>query len=305
MPELTYYLLDVFTSKKYGGNQLAVFIDFENSASTEQMLAIAKELNFPEITFIKSNTNNQEFEVRVFTPEYEIPFAGHPLLGTAFVISKYLLSTPKKRIALKLAHATINIDLNAINDVDNSLFTMTQSAPQFLATYSHQEIIDGLGIESAILDVQKPIEEITTGLPYIIIPVINLTALNRIKLNAQTVINFLTMINRYKSNSDTGLTTSLFFVTSETAEQVNNYSGRMFCVEHENLVEDAATGSANGCFLAYLLTHDAQNISATVEQGFQMKRKSYIHLDGTLKNSQYHLRVGGQVVCLSKGRWGI
>ena len=305
MPELTYYLLDVFTSKKYGGNQLAVFIDFENSASTEQMLAIAKELNFPEITFIKSNTNNQEFEVRVFTPEYEIPFAGHPLLGTAFVISKYLLSTPKKRIALKLAHTTINIDLSALNDIDNALFTMTQSAPQFLATYSHQEIIDGLGIESAILDVQKPIEEITTGLPYIIIPVTNLAALNRINLNSQTVINFLIKVNRYKSNSDTGLTTSLFFVTSETTEKANDYSGRMFCVEHENLVEDAATGSANGCFLAYLLTHDTHNISATVEQGFQMKRKSYIHLDGVFKNNQYHLRVGGQAVCLSKGRWQV
>lgn len=305
MPELTYYLLDVFTSKKYGGNQLAVFIDFENSASTEQMLAIAKELNFPEITFIKSNTNNQEFEVRIFTPEYEIPFAGHPLLGTAFVISKFLVPTPKKRIALKLTHTTINIDLSAVNDIDNTLFTMTQSAPQFLATYSHQEIIDGLGIESAILDIQKPIEEITTGLPYIIIPVTNLAALNQIKLNSHAVINFLIKVNRYKSNSDTGLTTSLFFVTSETTEKANDYSGRMFCVEHENLVEDAATGSANGCFLAYLLTHDTHNISATVEQGFQMKRKSYIHLDGVFKNNQYHLRVGGQAVFLSKGRWRV
>ncbi len=305
MTELTYYLLDVFTSKKYGGNQLAVFIDFENNASAEQMLAIAKELNFPEITFIKTNTNDEEFGVRIFTPEYEVPFAGHPLLGTAFVISKYLLSTPKRRIALKLDHAAINIDLNAINDVDNSLFTMTQSAPQFLATYSHQEIIDGLGIESAILDIQKPIEEITTGLPYIIIPVTSLAALNRMNLNSQAVINFLIKVNRYKSNSDTGLTTSLFFVTSETTEKANDYSGRMFCVEHENLVEDAATGSANGCFLAYLLTHDAHNISAIVEQGFQMKRKSYIHLDGVFKNNQYQLKVGGQVVCLSKGRWRV
>lgn len=305
MTELTYYFVDVFIADKYGGNQLAVFIDFENKASPEQMLKIAKELNFPEITFLKTNTKDEEFEVRIFTPEYEVPFAGHPLLGTAFVISKYLLPTPKKQIALKLVHTTISIDLSAVNDVDNSLFTMTQSAPQFIATYSHQEIVDDLGIESAIIDVQKPIEEITTGLPYIIIPVTNLTALNRIKLNSQTVINFLIKVNRYKSNSDSGLTTSLFFVTSETAEKANDYSGRMFCVEHENLVEDAATGSANGCFLAYLLTHDAQNISAIVEQGFQMKRKSYIHLDGTLKNSQYHLRVGGQVVCLSEGRWRV
>ena len=305
MSELTYYLLDVFTAHKYGGNQLAVFIDFENKASPEQMLKIARELNFPEITFIKTNTNDELFDVRIFTPEYEIPFAGHPLLGTAFVISKYLLPAPKEQIALKLAHATINIELSAVNDVDNSLFTMTQSAPQFLATYSHQEIIDGLGIESATLDIQRPIEEITTGLPYIIIPVTSLATLNSIKLSAQTVIKFLTKINRYKTNSATGLTTSLFFITPETVEKTSDYSSRMFCIEDENLVEDAATGSANGCFLAYLLTHSAHNISAIVEQGFQMKRKSYIHLDGMVKNNQYRLRVGGQAVCLSKGRWGV
>ncbi len=109
MTEIEYYLVDVFTSLKYGGNQLAVFVDFENKVSTENMLKIARELNFPEISFIKKSHNNEKFDVRIFTPEYEVPFAGHPSLGTAFIISKYLLSTPKKSIKLNLKHSSIRI----------------------------------------------------------------------------------------------------------------------------------------------------------------------------------------------------
>lgn len=71
--EIAYYLVDVFTSQKYGGNQLAVFVDYENRVSDTEMLQIAKELNFPEITFIKKNRDNKVFDIRIFTPEYEVP----------------------------------------------------------------------------------------------------------------------------------------------------------------------------------------------------------------------------------------
>ena len=147
MTEIEYYIVDVFTSQKYGGNQLAVFVDFENKVSTENMLKIARELNFPEITFIKKSHNNIKFDVRIFTPEYEVPFAGHPSLGTAFIISKYLLPTPKDSITLNLKHSNISIDLTSTNDVDNSDFIMEQAEPEFITTYKHQEIANGLNIE--------------------------------------------------------------------------------------------------------------------------------------------------------------
>lgn len=305
MIEIEYYLVDVFTSIKYGGNQLAVFIDYKNIVSKENMLKIAKELNFPEITFIKKNHNNNEFDVRIFTPEYEVPFAGHPSLGTAFIISKYLLSKPKKRIALNLKHSKINIDLTSTNDIDKSNFIMEQANPEFIGSYKHQEIANGLGIELEALNKQKPIEEISTGLPYIIIPVINLEKINQIKLDSQKVVEFLTQKKKYKTNSTTGLTTSLFFVTEETFEKSNSFNTRMFCIENGNLIEDAATGSANGCFLAYLLKNESIRISATIEQGFQMNRKSYINLDGKFENKKYNLKIGGQVVDVSKGKWKI
>lgn len=305
MTEIEYYIVDVFTSIKDGGNQLAVFIDFENIVSEQNMLKIAKELNFPEITFIKKNNNNNEFDVRIFTPEYEVPFAGHPSLGTAFIISKYLLPKPKKRITLNLKHSKITIEITTPNDIDKSDFVMKQANPEFIGSYQHQEVANGLAIELTALNKQKPIEEISTGLPYIIIPIINLEKINQIKLDARKVIDFLIQNKRYKSNSPSGLTTSLFFVTEETFEKSNNFNARMYCIENENIIEDAATGSANGCLLAYLLKNESTKILATTEQGFQMNRKSYINLDGKLENNKYTLKIGGQVVAISKGTWKI
>jgi len=182
---------------------------------------------------------------------------------------------------------------------------MQQAEPEFVTRYNHQEIADGLNLKLDILDTQKSIEEITTGLPYIVIPVINLEKINQIKLDSQKVIEFLIEKKKYKTNSTTGLTTSLFFVTEETFEKSNSFNTRMFCIENGNLVEDAATGSANGCFLAYLLKNKSSEISATVEQGFQIGRKSYIHLDGKFKNNKYSLKIGGKVVDVSKGKWKV
>lgn len=79
----------------------------------------------------------------------------------------------------------------------------------------------------------------------------------------------------------------------------------MFCIVNEKIIEDSATGSANGCFLAYLLKNKSSKISAIVEQGFQMERKSYMFLEGKFQNNKYSLKIGGQVVDLSKGKWKV
>ncbi|WP_422358477.1 PhzF family phenazine biosynthesis protein [Reichenbachiella sp.] len=305
MTQIDYHLVDVFTSSKYGGNQLAVFIDYEDVVTHDHMLQIARELNFSEITFIKKNHQNEQFDVRIFTPEYEVPFAGHPSLGTAFVISKYLINLPKEKITLNLKHAKIDIRLNNRFDVDNSEYVMQQAQPDFLSTYSHQMIVDGLGLSHDDLDLKFPIEEISTGLPYIIILVRGLEILNRIKLQPKKVFDFLNQTGRFKTNSPLGLTTSLFFVADETAEKSSDYSARMFCYENNHLIEDAATGSANGCFLAYLLRNDSKKIKAQVEQGYQMKRKSLISLEGSLADGKYSINVGGNVKDVGSGKWYI
>ena len=305
MNSIQYYLVDVFTDTKYGGNQLAVFIDYENKVSDKEMLAIARELNFSEITFIKNNFNDEKFKVRIFTPEYEVPFAGHPSLGTAYIISKYLIDKPKQQITLALNYADIQVQLSDLESLDNCKFQMKQAQPVFYKTYQHKEIASALNLEISLFDSAKVIEEITTGLPYIIVPVVSIKAINSIELKASDFENFLIKNGLHKTNNSSGLSTSLFFVTSETVAEKSNYHARMFCLEQGEIMEDAATGSANGCFLAYLLKHQSKTISAIVEQGFKMGRESHINLNGNLIDDRYQIYVSGQVVGVGSGQWKI
>ncbi len=305
MNKIQYYLVDVFTDTKYGGNQLAVFVDYENKVSDTEMLAIARELNLAEITFVKSNINEERFEVRIFTPEYEVPFAGHPSLGTAYIISKYLIKEPKKEIILTLEYADIRIQLNNLKALENCQFKMKQAQPIFYKTYNHSEIAEALELEIEIFDTTKVIEEVTTGLPYIIVPIKNLEGIDSIKLKAESYEQFLLKNKLHKTNHPSGLSTSLFFVTKETIDIKSTYHARMLLFEQGKITEDAATGSANGCFLAYLLKHQSKTIKARVEQGFKMGRKSYIYLDGNLTKNDYEIFVSGQVVEVGFGHWNI
>ena len=118
-------------------------------------------------------------------------------------------------------------------------------------------------------------------------------------------LDFLKKNQIHKSNSIDRLTTSFFFFTEKTYEEAQGYNTRMFSLENNKIVEDAATGSANGCLLAYLLKYTSQEIQAKVEQGFQMNRKSYIYLDGKLTGDHYKLRVGGRSELVSSGKWYI
>ncbi len=233
-----------------------------------------------------------------------MPFAGHPTLGTAFIISKYLIPQPKNLIVLKLKKGDISVTIDSPSDIDSAKFTMTQVQPEFIDTIESKDISEELGINYELIDNTKPLAEISTGLPYIIIPIKTLEAINSIVVDYQSVLNYLKSHNKHKSNSEAGLTTSLFFITEETFEDSSQYNLRMFCVEGNSMIE-AAAGSANGCLLAYLLKYQTTELKATVEQGFQMKRKSYIYLDGKKVNDTYQINVGGNVVDLSKGQWKI
>ena len=190
MKKIKYYTLDVFANNKYQGNQLAVFEDFENQVSQSEMLQIAKEINFAEITFIKQNIDNQRFVVRIFTPEHEVPFAGHPSIGTSYIIAKFILPEIKQKLTLALAHCDIEMTIQQPDDIDESIFDMRQAQPEFRETFTHQEIVDELGISLENLDVSLPIQEISTGLPYILIPLKNLHAIENLKFQYATMQRF-------------------------------------------------------------------------------------------------------------------
>ncbi len=310
MKKTKFYIVDVFALNKYEGNQLAVFVDTDNRISEAEMQAMATEINFAETTFIKTDKGNGRFGVRIFTPEHEVPFAGHPAIGTSYIIAKFMLREARRELVLELAHGDIGISIlepDSIelepDSIDGSLFFMRQAQPEFREYFTHEEISTELAIGMADLDTSLPVQEISTGLPYIIVPLRNLNAIGSLHLTYPALRKFLETRQKYRTNSPTGHSTSLFFFTKETHEPGNQYNARMLLLENGRLSEDAATGSANGCLLAYLLKHENSRLQATVEQGFQINRKSYIHLNGTLENGSYALGVGGLTKLVSEGFW--
>lgn len=300
---IKFFIVDVFAEEKYAGNQLAVFIDLGKTLSSEQMLAITREINFAESSFIRSLEHDNAIAVRIFTTEYEVPFAGHPSLGSAYIIAKHLMTIPKESLSLRLKKGTIPIRISTPEKLDTSRFTMQQAQPAFGASFKASEISVGLSLPIDAIDGNMAIQEVNTGLPYLLIFLKDLHTIQQLQLDKQKVVAFLIENTMHKCNSTTGLTTSLFFVTSETITAKNSYHTRMFALENDTLWEDAATGSANGCFLAYLLKYKGKFQSLIVEQGFEMGRKSILYLDGTLQNDEYSINVGGQVVPISEGTW--
>ncbi|MBO0934298.1 PhzF family phenazine biosynthesis protein [Fibrella aquatilis] len=301
MATVPFYIVDVFAASRYQGNQLAVFVDLDNRVSEQQMQQMAREINFAETTFIKANQGDGRFLVRIFTPEHEVPFAGHPSLGTSYVIAKFLLDTVPAHVVLALAHSDIVVSFDQPDQPESGLLFMQQAQPEFRELFTHQEMADELGLDQ--LDESWPVQEVSTGLPYIIIPLKNLAAMNRLTLGYGSFRAFLEKRQKFRANSRSGHSTSLFFFTAETIEPGSHYNTRMMLIENDIVSEDAATGSANGCFLAYLLKHRGGPITATVEQGFQMNRKSYLYLNGGLHDGHYDIRVGGHVKLVATGNW--
>lgn len=305
MSAIKFYIVDVFARAKYAGNQLAVFLDLEQRLSSEQMLQMTREINFAESTFVRSIEADGSFGVRIFTTEYEVPFAGHPTLGSAYILAKHLTDKPIDNIILRLKKGDIPVEISKPEKLDESRFTMQQAQPDFGESYDARLVAEALNIPLDAIAISMPIQQVNTGLPYLIIFLKDLKSIENLKLHVEKVEQFLLEQKLHKSNSALGLTTSLFFVTSETVEKENNYHTRMFVLEGDMIWEDAATGSANGCFLAYLLKHDNSSQSAIVEQGYEMERKSILYLDGERNENQYILKVGGQVVPVSEGMWSI
>lgn len=305
MPAIKFFIVDVFAREKYSGNQLAVFIDLEQQLTSNDMLQITREINFSESAFIRTIEDDGSYGVRIFTTEHEVPFAGHPTLGTAYIICKKIMANSLNPIVLRLKKGDIPVEINSPQKINKNRFTMKQAQPDFGAIYSAKTISKALNIPLEILDISMPIQEINTGLPYLIIFLKDLKSIEKITLNANSVEKFLKHEKLFKSNNPRGLTTSLFFITKETIEIQNNYHARMFVLENGSIWEDAATGSTNGCLLAYLLKYDNPLQSVIVEQGYEMGRKSILYLDGMLKKNEYSLKVGGQVVPISEGTWFI
>jgi trans-2,3-dihydro-3-hydroxyanthranilate isomerase len=271
------HIVDVFAETRYAGNQLAVVRDCAQ-LSDEAMQTIAREMNFSETTFVVAESATRA-KVRIFTPGNELPFAGHPTVGTAWV-----LGHQRANYVLELAAGDVEVRL----DGAAGIVWMVPPKPVLGATFPADRAARLLGLVSADLSPELPAQIVEIGPKFVFVGVRDLATVRRARLDQAY----------YHACVDEGMPVGGVFVFAPQAYSPDaQYSARLF-FDANGIREDPATGSANSGFAAYLRSHLQRPIDAIVEQGFEIKRPSRLYLRCDDKG----LRVGGRVQAVSEGR---
>jgi len=281
------YLVDVFAEEKYQGNQLAVLIP-DRETPISEMQQIAREINFSETTFITSGKQgNGGYDVKIFTPDTEVPFAGHPTLGTAYIIHKEIEKGATDKVLLNLQVGTIPVD------VKGDTLIMAQNQPNFEMTVKDKgRIAEILKINGDDISDEYPIQIVSTGLSCLIAQVKTLEALGNCRIDHEKFSRFHEEVCK----------TNLLVFAREDDDVLRV---RVF-MDDTGFLEDPATGSANGNLAAYLLKHNffgKSVIKYSAKQGYEMGRPSLISVNASLTDGKYQLMVGGKVQPVAEGKW--
>lgn len=284
---MKFYIVDCFAEEKYQGNELLV-VKTDRPVTDEEQQKIAREINFSETAFILSDKQaDGGYDVRIWTPNVgEVPFAGHPTLGTAHVIRHCYEGGGNDSVKLNLKVGQIPIA------VTEDGMTMSQNPPVFGDIMQKQEIAEVFGISTEDIDEKYPVQWVSTGLEAVIVPLKSRRALSEIKMDRPA---FEKYIERHPRN----YCNHLFFVGMGN----NTLAARCMM---EDYVEDPATGSANGDLAGYLLKHNwfgIQDVRYTVVQGEDMGRKSILHVHASRKYEDWIIEVGGNCYIVAEGEW--
>lgn len=280
--EVPFRLVDVFTERPFAGNQLCVVPDpVELDDATMQALAI--EIGFSETTFVTS-VERDRYAMRIFTPDEELPFAGHPTLGTAFVmVGEGRVSSPATQV---IAAGEIPVEV----DVAEGFAWMTQLPPVFGEEFDDRAAIAfAVGLEVGDLHPELPVQVISTGLPPLLVPIRDLETLRRAERRSSALV-------------------------AEICERSGGEELYLFAIHEEGvtvrffgptdaIVEDPATGSAVGPLGAYLAARGLAGLPGriVVAQGEQVGRPSFLHLDVRPDADSWRVRVGGGVRVVGRG----
>lgn len=305
--------LDVFTDRAFAGNPLAVFPDGA-SIPGDQMLTIAREMNLSETVFVLAAEPSKEKapealrRLRIFTPTQELPFAGHPVVGTWNLLAREgVVPKPESgsgwtRIYQQIGIGTLPVDVE-FKDGEPIQVVMTQGKPEIgdVIEDAHEraDLTRALGLEPEHLDENLPIQIAATGLPFLIVPVRSLADLRSCRVNAALLVEI------YRGVGAMGC----YAFSQETIEVgASRANARMFAPD-DNIPEDPATGSAAGALGAYLVYHDALPDAAVngtakfvIEQGDFINRPSRLNIEVKGKRGAIEeVRVGGSSVVVAQG----
>lgn len=300
MRRLRFLQLDVFTDTIFGGNQLAVFLD-ATRVTPEEMQAIAREMNFSESVFTLAGEDPRAVaRLRIFTPQVELPFAGHPVIGATFALAAAgeINTDTDSPVTLEVGVGPLAIEL-LFADGRLSFAWMSQPTPVFQPWDGDRAALAasvGLALEDLRADL--PIERGSAGVPFVLIPITSEQALDRAQPGSTLGAAL------HDAVSHTG---AYLFVPPgvDTAQPV---SARMFA-QGMGIVEDAATGSAAGPLGAYLTRHglapvDDGQARITIAQGVQMGRPSRLVVTVERRDTEITgVRVGGEAVVVAQGEF--
>jgi len=290
MTTLSLVQLDVFTDRALTGNALAVCLD-GRGLSTAQMQAIARETNLSETTFILPGDpvakKTDGIRVRIFTVAEELPFAGHPTLGTAYVLHRQS-GAAEVRLQLNVGTVPVRFEQPAGQPVFGE---MTQSNPVFGDIHPAGTIAPFTNLAAADFDASAPIQTVSTGLPFTVAPVSSLEKLRNLRVDVHR-------LNEYLAR---GGGRFMYFVSRETVDPSARLHARMFFYNGE----DPATGSAAGCCAGWMVAHGvaASDEHVLIEQGVEMRRPSRLMVRAGKKDNQViNVRVGGNCVEVIRGQ---
>jgi trans-2,3-dihydro-3-hydroxyanthranilate isomerase len=272
-----YQLVDVFTDRPFGGNPLAVFKD-GRGIRDDAMQSIAKELHLSETTFVlPPKAAGADHRVRIFTPDAELPFAGHPTIGTAFVLAE------GKDGAMRLEEGVGVISVT----LREGFVQMVQPLPAFSGTtISRKMAADALGLAFEEVRSDVPIQVGSSGVPFLFVPLANLKAVRR-------------------AHRPSGLDANVYVFAMSGERAGSQVHGRMFA-QGFGISEDPATGSAQGPLGAYIVAHELVRVEPTTrirsEQGFEIGRPSILEIEVDRTGAAVTaVRVGGRCVAMGGG----
>lgn len=300
MRKLKYHRVDVFTDRAFGGNPLAVFAN-GRGLSTGVMQEIAKEFNLSETTFVvPADDPRHDWRVRIFTPAQELPMAGHPTVGTSFVLAREHLIEPAEReraITLEEGVGPIPVRVE-FRDGQPVYAEMTQPLPTFGARLDEERaaVAEMLSLEEGDIDANLPIEVVSCGVPFLYVPLVSLGAARRARPRGDLMERALEGV----------VAPEVFVFTREVEHAGSTVHSRMFAPTL-GITEDPATGAASGPLGCYLVRHGVvEGVGAATEivseQGIEMGRPSFVKIRVEQSAGEISgVKVGGQAYFMGEG----